>query len=183
MCETESGLGECKEHGWESKMGCRLGVWKDVILVWNGKSVELGEHDGIFLVRWMGMSLGRPMADFWEILEWTLAGRCRSLFGWKSQMDSKWEIWMEVWSDFLAGPQLGYPAGILVGNCEKASRWPSEGVLVDKWGGEVIGEAVKRMEGSWVKLWNGCEVGSGDGSLIIGAETKAGCSCRLRPLG
>ena len=51
MCETESGWGNCKEHGWESKMGGRLGVWKDVILVLNGKSVELGACDGILLRR------------------------------------------------------------------------------------------------------------------------------------
>ena len=32
MCDTEYGWAECKEHGWESKMGGRLGVWKDVLL-------------------------------------------------------------------------------------------------------------------------------------------------------
>ena len=33
MNETESGWGECKEHGWEINISGMLGVWKDVLLV------------------------------------------------------------------------------------------------------------------------------------------------------
>ena len=49
MCETESGWGEWKELGWEIKMGGRLDVWMDVLLVWKGKIIELGACDGNLL--------------------------------------------------------------------------------------------------------------------------------------
>ena len=63
--------------------------------------------------------------------------------------------------------------------------------MVGNWEGEVVGETYggvvgwfergchsgKRMDPSLEKMWNGCEMGSVAGFLIIGAGTKVGFSC------
>ena len=116
-------------------MGGRLSVWKDALLVWHGKVVELGEHDGIFLMRWMGMNSGRPISDCWEMLEWNLDGRCRSCFGWI----------------FLDGFQVGNMDGGMVGKFWLDPGW---GIRQEFWLG-----IVKRRPARTIRRSFGGEMG------------------------
>ena len=124
-------------------MGGRLGVWKGVLLVWNGKSVELGACDGILLGMWMGMSLGWTMGDFWEFWELTPVAKCRSCFGWK----------------IPARSQVGNLDGGLVRNFQFDPSWGIQPELcleiVKRHPARTIKRSFGGQMGRWGDWWSG----------------------------
>ena len=57
-------------------------------------------------------------------------------------MDHRWEIWMEVWSEIFGWIPVGASSRNFAWKLRNSiPLGPSEGVLLTKWEGEVIGEA------------------------------------------
>ena len=122
MCETESGWGEWKELGWESKMGGRLGVWKDFSCCEKKKAWSWGRVMEFFL----GFERIRAQGDrgviAWKFWNGPELGDVEGILVRKCQLDPRLEMWTDIWLEIFSWIPAGASWRTLLGDCEKVSR-------------------------------------------------------------